>query len=59
MAGEIRLIVSKGGRVKILDKGGSNAQFTEKLAKDLGKVEERHKGSSFEQNNTQQQVEQH
>ena len=59
MAGEIKLIVSKGGRVKILDKGGSNARFTEKLAKDLGKVEERHRGGVYNQTNNQQQVDQH
>lgn len=43
---EIRLIISDG-EVKILaegQKGQGTAEFTEKLAKDLGTIEERHKG---------------
>ena len=43
---EIRLIIN-AGEVKILAegaKGQGTADFTEKLAKDLGKIEERHKG---------------
>jgi hypothetical protein len=59
MAGEVRLIISKGGKVKILDKAKNAAGFTEKLAKELGQVEERHKGGSYETVGNQQQVQQH
>lgn len=56
---EIKLIIPKGGKVKILDKGKNAAAFTEKLAKELGSIEERHKGGHFEENTTTQNVEQH
>jgi hypothetical protein len=59
MAGEIKLIIGRGGKVKILDKAKNAAGFTEKLAKELGQVEERHKGGSYEGVNNQQQVQQH
>lgn len=61
MAKEIKLII-KGGRVKVLAKGSSAqeaANFTEKLAKDLGDIEERHKGGQYEQTQDRQQVKQH
>jgi hypothetical protein len=59
MAGEVRLIISKGGRVKILDKAKNAAGFTEKLAKDLGQVEERHKAQDYTTDSRNQQVKQH
>lgn len=60
---EIKLIFGKGGRVKVLDQGlkksgGSSAKFTEKLAEELGEIEERHKGEVFEEQTDQQQIEQ-
>jgi hypothetical protein len=45
---EIILVIQKGGKVKILAEGQAGqgtAEFTEKLAKDLGQIEERHKGT--------------
>lgn len=50
---EIKLIIGRGGKVKILakgTKGKGSEQFTEKLAKDLGEIEERHKGNTYEIN---------
>ena len=58
---EIKLVFSKGGRVKIHaagQKGQGTAQFTEKLAKDLGLVEERHRGEAYEDTHTDQQAKQ-
>lgn len=43
---EIRVVIA-GGKAKILAEGPAGkgtAGFTEKLAKDLGEIEERHKG---------------
>jgi hypothetical protein len=59
---EIKLIFGKGGQVKVLDKGlksgGSSAKFTEKLADELGEIEERHKGEVYEEQPQQQQIDQ-
>jgi hypothetical protein len=51
MAKEIKIVIGRGGRTKILApgvKGSGTAKFTEDLAKDLGKTEERHKGVQHE-----------
>ena len=48
---EIKLVISKGGKTKILAGGAGGAgtaAFTEKLAKELGQVEERHRGQDYE-----------
>lgn len=58
---EIKMVFGKGGRVKIHaggQKGQGTAQFTEKLAKDLGLIEERHKADSYENTHTDQQAKQ-
>jgi len=57
---EIILKIS-GGQVKIFAegvKGQGTAEFTEKLAKDLGKIEERHKGHDHVHQENQNQVKQ-
>jgi len=59
MAGEIKLVIGRGGCVKILDKAKNSAAFTEKLAKELGQIEERHKGSEYSTDSQNQQVKQH
>lgn len=44
---EVKLVFGKGGRVKILadgTKGKGTEKFTLKLAQELGRVVERHKG---------------
>jgi hypothetical protein len=44
---EVKLVFGKGGRVKILAegmKGKGTENFTMKLAQELGRVVERHKG---------------
>ena len=59
---EIKLIIGKGGKTKILAKGPAGKgteQFTEKLAKEMGEIEERHKGGSYEIAETNQDVKQH
>lgn len=51
MAKEIKIVIGKGGRTKILApgvKGQGTADFTEDLAKTLGETEERHKGTTYE-----------
>jgi len=51
----------KDGEVKIFDegvKGQGTAAFTEGLAKDLGKIEERHKGHDHVHQENQNQVKQ-
>ena len=56
---QIKMIIGKGGKVIIDAKGaGGEAKFTEDLAKDLGDIEERHKGIEIEPEKTQQQVKQ-
>jgi hypothetical protein len=61
---EIKLTFGPGGRVKVLDnglkKGGGtgSTKFTEKLAEELGEIEERHKGETYEQTSQEQQIEQ-
>lgn len=58
---EIKLVFGKGGRTKILaggSKGAGTAALTEKIAKELGQTEERHKGTEFEQTNTGNEVKQ-
>lgn len=60
MAKEIKLIV-KGGKVKVLAKGASAqeaASFTEKLSKELGEIEERHKGGHYNETQQDQQLKQ-
>lgn len=59
---EIKINIAKGGRTKILAKGTNGIgteNFTEKLAKELGSIEERHKGGSYEHTQSGQNVEQH
>jgi hypothetical protein len=44
---EVMLVIKKGGRVAIFaegPKGAGTKEFTEALAKELGNIEERHKG---------------
>ena len=44
---EVKLVFCKGGKVKILAEGPNGKgteKFTEQLAKDLGTIEERHRG---------------
>jgi hypothetical protein len=51
MAKEIKLVIGRGGRTKILAggvKGQGTADFTESLADELGNTEERHKGNTYE-----------
>lgn len=58
---EIKIRFGKGGKTKITsDKAsaGDSAQFTEKLAKELGSIEERHKGGQYHSQGGEQQVEQ-
>lgn len=58
---EIKIVVGKGGKIKILakgQKGTGTAQFTEKLAKELGDVEERHKGETYESTHQDNTVDQ-
>ena len=58
---EIKIIFGKGGRTQILapgQKGQGTAQFTEKLAKDLGEIEERHKAQDYTHTDSQQQINQ-
>lgn len=59
---EIKLIIGKGGKTKILAdgvKGKGTEKFTEKLAKELGDIEERHKGTTYLTNETSNEVKQH
>ena len=58
---EIKIRIGKNGKIDIKvpqSQSQKAANFTEKLAKDLGKVEERHKGTTHTktETNTQQQV---
>lgn len=61
---EIKLTFGPGGQVKVLDqgikKGGGtgSAKFTEKLGEELGDIEERHKGETYEHTSQEQQLEQ-
>jgi hypothetical protein len=55
---EIKIVISKGGKLKMLDKDGTSAQFTEKLAKELGQTEERHKGGNYTQNEQNTEIQQ-
>ena len=58
---EIKIVIKRGGKVVINAKGMAGAGteiFTEKLAKDLGAVEERHKGQNYGENHASQQVSQ-
>lgn len=58
---EIKIRFGKGGKTTITASkasAGEVAQFTEKLAKELGAIEERHKGGHYESQGGQQQVEQ-
>lgn len=58
---EIKLVFGKGGKMKILaggTKGTGTANFTEKLAKELGQIEERHKGTTHEETQENNQVKQ-
>ncbi len=58
---EIKLVFGKGGKTKILaggSKGQGTSALTEKIAKDLGQTEERHKGQEFEQTNQDNQIKQ-
>ena len=51
----------KDGEVRMFAegvKGQGTAEFTEKLAKDLGKIEERHKGHDHAHHHDQNQVKQ-
>ena len=62
MSKEIKITIGNGGKVKITTAKGSaseSAGFTEKLAKDLGDIEERHKGHSYEGVDQGQNVHQH
>ena len=48
---EVILIIQKGGKVKILAEGANGKgteAFTEKLAGEMGRIEERHKGIHHE-----------
>ncbi len=58
---EIKIKIGKGGKVDVKvppSQSEQVAKFTEKLAKDLGKIEERHKAGNYVHNETkaQQQV---
>ena len=55
---EIKIVIGRNGKVKIQNPGGSDASFTEKLAKDLGNIEERHKGVVYSPQETKNQQEQ-
>jgi len=61
MAKEIKIVIGKGGKVKMLaDKAssGETAAFTEKLAKELGEIEERHKSGHVVSNETKNELKQ-
>ena len=54
---EIKIIIGKGGRTKILAGGASGtgtSEFTKKLADELGDIEERHKGETYLKNEQSQ-----
>lgn len=58
---EIKIVFGKGGKVKMLaggSKGKGTANFTEKLSKELGVTEERHKGETYEKQDQGQNVDQ-
>ena len=58
---EIKIVIGKGGRTKILAPGGKGQgtkAFTEKLAKELGDIEERHKGEHYEKTEQKGQISQ-
>jgi hypothetical protein len=58
---QIKLVFGKSGNVKILapgSAGAGTAEFTEKLAKELGVVEERHKGTNYEHSEEKAQAKQ-
>ena len=58
---EIKIVIGKGGRTKILapgSKGQGTKKFTEDLAKELGDIEERHKGENYEKTEQKGQVNQ-
>jgi hypothetical protein len=58
---EIKIVFGKGGKVELLakgQKGKGTEKFTEKLADELGAVEERHKAGTATKVGTTQQVEQ-
>lgn len=57
---EIKLVFGKGGKVQILTdaiKGKGTEGFTEKLAKDLGETEERHRAHSYQTTEQQNKTE--
>ena len=58
---EIKLIIGKGGKTEILAKGmkgKGTEKFTEKLAKEMGEIEERHKAQTYGTSEQGQEVEQ-
>lgn len=58
---EIKITISKGGKAKITTPNSNEAEvnkFTEELAKDMGKMDERHKGEAYDYNQDQNQVSQ-
>lgn len=55
---EIKLTFKKGGKVVIDDKSKKSSQFTEKLSEELGEIEERHKGGTYDHVDNKQQIQQ-
>jgi hypothetical protein len=58
---EVIMVFKPGGQVKILAEGiagKGTAAFTESIAKELGQIEERHKGTEHLQNPEKRQVQQ-
>jgi hypothetical protein len=58
---QIKLVFGKSGNTKILAPGSAGKgteQFTEKLAKELGELTERHRGETYNHIAEQQQVKQ-
>jgi len=56
---EIKIVISKGGKAKITTPNSNEAEvnkFTEKLAEEMGKTVERHKGEAYDYNQDQNQI---
>jgi hypothetical protein len=58
---EIKIVISKGGKAKITTPNSNEAEvnkFTEKLAEEMGKTEERHKSENYEFGHDSQEIQQ-
>jgi hypothetical protein len=58
---EIKIVISKGGKAKITTPNSNETdvnKFTEKLADEMGKTEERHKGEVYDYGQDQNHINQ-